>query len=141
MVANDFTYDFFDSEEDIDFGFESQPFQFSNLNRLSNRNWRVCVDEPFKNCEKIYPTQQRKVKEFLSSLEVRVVNRVIVFGSSTTGACRIDSDLDVFVELTGKVTLKLPCFDFELDLWTNFMVDDRLLEEIESTGVVVLGGD
>lgn len=27
--------------------------------------WKICVEEPFMNCQKIYPIQQKKVKSLL----------------------------------------------------------------------------
>lgn len=93
-----------------------------------------------QNLERIYPKQRKKVKMLLEEIlrtSRENVNRVIVFGSSATGMCHPGSDVDIYVDLKSK---PIKCINkympFEFDLWTNFMVDERLLREIER-GVVV----
>lgn len=105
--------------------------------------WKVCIQEPFNNCEKIYPIQQRKVKEMLDMFSKNSnVLRVIVFGSSVSERCHVGSDVDIYVELShNQKELVSECFDFVYDVWTNFMVDERLLKEIKSKGVIVYERD
>lgn len=43
----------------------------------------------------------------------------------------------MYVELSEKTFLERPKLGTELDIWTNFDVDDRLLMEIVEKGVVV----
>lgn len=31
--------------------------------QIKKKEWRVCIQDPFENCEKIYPIQQKKVKQ------------------------------------------------------------------------------
>lgn len=100
--------------------------------------WKVCIDRPFPNCERIYPIQQRKVRALLVDLiQNESVQRVVVFGSSTTERCHQGSDVDLYVELTSENAPSLHPHDFPFDLWTNHMVDERLRDEIERTGVTV----
>lgn len=102
--------------------------------------WKVCVmqSERFRNVEKIFPTQQRDVSVLVKDFSTcPAVKRIVVFGSSVTSACNPWSDLDVFVELTEEVRLKKPKLGTEIDLWTSFDVDERLMLEIAEKGVVV----
>ena len=101
-------------------------------------SWKVCIDEPFTNCERIYPLQQRKVRALLDELEGDLcVKSVTVFGSSVTDRCHIGSDVDLFAELTCDKTALSRSYDFEYDFWSNYTADERLRREIERNGVVV----
>lgn len=105
--------------------------------------WKICIEEPFMNCEKIYPIQQKKVKQLLDIIaKNEYVNKIIIFGSSVTDRCHIGSDIDIYVELDKEVKgLIDDAVYFVYDLWTNFMVDNRLLNEIERKGVIVYDRD
>ena len=98
----------------------------------------ICIDEPFLNVEKIYPIQQRKVKELINDIkENNKIKRIIIFGSSVTDKCHIGSDVDIYVETqTNNIELKNQ-HNFEYDLWTNNTVDKRLMKEINDKGVIV----
>lgn len=115
----------------------------SEANRFyipEKRQWRVCVDAPFDNCERIYPIQQRKVRELLDDVtQIPAVRRVVIFGSSVTQRCHQGSDVDVYVEMSEDVNPVQKYHDFPYDLWTNYTADDRLKAEIEERGVVVYG--
>lgn len=101
--------------------------------------WKVCIDRPFSNCERIYPIQQRKIRALIDYLSGNSnVELITVFGSSVTNMCHIDSDVDIYVKLNkpeGNLVHKY--FDFVFDLWTNYTVDDRLKYEISKKGVIV----
>lgn len=100
--------------------------------------WKVCIDKPFKNASKIFPTQQRDVARIVESVKLDSnVKSVTIFGSSVTWGCNPWSDIDVYYEL--KEEKKLPKVKLEnpRDAWTNFTVDETLLEEIQTKGVVV----
>lgn len=103
------------------------------------RCWRVCIKEPFQNCECIYPIQQSRVKELIRILSSdENVKRILIFGSSITDHCHIDSDVDVYIELMkDKACSVREYLDFAYDLWTNYSVDERLQREILKTGVPV----
>ena len=102
--------------------------------------WKVCIPDPFPNCERVYPLQQRKVRQLLDALRGNdAVKSVTIFGSSVPQRCRQDSDLDVYLELAdGDGEVKI-AFDFPCDLWTNRTADERLKREIEQKGVRVYG--
>ena len=100
--------------------------------------WRICIDKPFVNCERIYPIQQRKIKELLDDVtRDSNVRKVIVFGSSVTQRCHQGSDVDLYIELDEAGNPITEVHDFPYDLWTNYTADDRLLREIADRGVVV----
>lgn len=103
------------------------------------RKWNICIDRPFKNCSFVYPIQQRKVRALIDELSKNEnVLLIVIFGSSVSERCHIDSDVDVYVRLQHEQHNLIPCcFDFAYDLWTNFTVDDRLKEEIRKGGVWV----
>lgn len=100
--------------------------------------WRICIDEPFLNCERIYPIQQWKVKELLDDVtRDSAVKKVVVFGSSVTQRCHQGSDVDVYIELDENRNPISQAHDFPYDLWTNHSADARLLDEIARKGVTV----
>lgn len=112
---------------------------FGTLPEIGERNpYKVCIAHPFLNADKIYPIQQNRVREVIDACSNNEsVARIIVFGSSVSDRCREDSDLDIYVEMKENSKPFNKIFDFELDLWTNYMVDKQLLKEIDETGVVV----
>lgn len=102
-------------------------------------SWRVCIANPFDNCERIYPLQQRKVRELIDDIiESENATAIWVFGSSVTESCHIGSDVDLFIETESTSPVKL-AHDFEYDAWTSATVDDRLKAEIMRKGVKVYG--
>ena len=102
--------------------------------------FKICIDEPFKNCEFIYPIQQRKVKELITDICSNTTpEKIIVFGSSVTESCHIGSDIDIYAELPSDLRPITRFHDFEYDFWSNFSVDERFKIEILKKGVVVYG--
>ena len=103
------------------------------------KRWKIVIKNSFKNCEFIYPIQQKKVSQIIEYLKTNeYVNKVIIFGSSVTERCTINSDVDIYVELTKNINIfKNKYFNFVYDLWTNFQVDENLYKEIKEKGVVV----
>ena len=105
--------------------------------------WKICIDNPFRNCEHIYPIQQHKVREVIDAVSNDCnVKKIVIFGSSTGPACHTGSDVDIYFEVTEDVN-PLNCCGFmagwKYDAFTNFMVDSRLLKEITKKGVTVYG--
>ncbi len=120
----------------------AQGFSMKELTMDPPGEWKICIPDPFLNCEKIYPIQQKKVKEFLSAAcERNDIRKIIVFGSSTSNRCHCGSDVDFYVETDKKVKLNLPALTFVCDIWTNHTVDERLYKEIMKKGVVVYDKD
>lgn len=103
-------------------------------------SWRVCIDRPFDQCHRVYPTQQRKVRELIDDI-VRddAVKSVTVFGSSVTERCHRGSDVDVYVEMASDCNPVMETHDFPFGLWTNYTADESLKAEIARTGVTVYG--
>lgn len=103
------------------------------------KEWRVCIQDPFDNCEKIYPIQQKKVQQMISNLKDDTnVEKIIVFGSSVQDTCHTGSDVDFYVVLKQdrKIIFK-ETLSFIYDIWTNYTVDSRMYEEIKKKGVTV----
>lgn len=102
--------------------------------------WKVCIEDPFENCERIYPIQQRKVKSLIDDIvDDNEVRSIIVFGSSITERCHIGSDVDIYVDIDAGANLISETHDFTFDLWTTATADDRLKDEIFKKGVRVYG--
>lgn len=101
--------------------------------------WKICIEKPFLNCERVYPIQQRKVNSLINDLTANnSIDRIIIFGSSVTDRCHIGADVDIYVESEDDIKLN-NIYDFEYDLWTNKSADERLKKEISSKGVIVYG--
>ena len=102
-------------------------------------SWKVCIDEPFPNCDKVYPIQQHKVREVIDDVtKGGAVRSIWVFGSSVTERCHMGSDVDVFVDSDAEGLLTEP-HDFKIDLWMNATADKRLKDEVFTKGVKVYG--
>jgi len=118
----------------------AQTPEILSLKTDTTKPFRICIKDPFPNCSKIYPLQQKKIRAILDAVKDDLnVKRVMIFGSSTTYSCTIDSDVDVFIELKKDRPIDISGISYEFDLWTNYNVDERLLKEIEKTGVKVYG--
>ena len=100
---------------------------------------KVCIDNPFMNCDKIHPLQQRKVRQLYDELSAKDnVQEIIIFGSSVTNRCHTGSDVDLYVTLKNDENRLINSYmQFLFDLWTNYSVDERLLNEIKKTGVKI----
>ena len=110
-----------------------------HLYKNKSKNWKVCINNPFMNTNKIYPIQQRKVRELINDITKnnKDIKKIVIFGSSINDKCHIGSDVDIYVESDSKQIKINEQHDFEYDLWTNYSVDERLKKEIEKKGVIV----
>ena len=100
--------------------------------------YKIVINQPFMNCDRVYTIQQRKVKELIDYLESNEnVNSIIIFGSSVSDRCHVGSDVDIYVELEKEEKLINKYFAFVFDLWTNFSADEYLKKEINNKGVLV----
>lgn len=100
--------------------------------------WKICIKEPFQNCEYIYPIQQKKISHLLSFFKQDTnIKSVYVFGSSISERCHIGSDIDLYLDLEEDKKVYYEANDFAVDLWTNYTVDKRLYEEIMKGCVLV----
>lgn len=120
----------------------------TNINEISNLrykykkknilSWKICIDKPFLNTNKIYPIQQRKVRQLIDDISANNnINKIIIFGSSVNDRCHIGSDVDVYVETNSENIILNDTYDFAYDLFTNHSVDDKFKNEIINKGVVV----
>ncbi len=106
--------------------------------RTTPGKWKICVSSPFLNCEKIHPIQQKRVGWVIDSLkDDRNIQDIVIFGSSVTDRCHVGCDVDIFVRLDEDKTVLMEAFPFAYDIWTNFTVDSRMLDEINKNGVIV----
>lgn len=104
--------------------------------------WRLCIEKPFLNVQKIFPTKQRDVAKIIDSVKAdRNIKRVMIFGSSVTSACNPWSDIDVYYEKEQNLKYPVVICESGLDKWSNFDADDNLMREISRTGVVVYERD
>lgn len=101
--------------------------------------WKAFA-KPYKNINRIFPTKQKDVGEMVEVCKKdENIQKVIVFGSSVTPLCNPWSDIDIYFEM------KEPRSNFPstgsrtaiFDKWDNFSVDDDLMHEIATKGVVV----
>lgn len=100
----------------------------------------LAVTKPFKNINLIFPTKQKDVRKMIEVCKKdKNIRKIIIFGSSTTSLCTPWSDIDIYFEFK-KEPNSYPSTGSNnavFDKWDNFTVDDRLLDEIKKTGVVV----
>ena len=119
------------------------PLFYKRKTADQKKEWRVCIQDPFGNCEKIYPIQQKKVKQMINNIkEDSNVEKIVVFGSSVQDTCHMGSDVDFYIVLKQdqKITFK-ETLSFIYDIWTNYTVDSRMYEEITKKGVTVYERD
>ncbi len=100
--------------------------------------WEIFINHPFLNCKKIHPMQQKKVRILIDSLQTdHNVEKIVIFGSSVSGKCHVDSDVDIYITLKENKRIRINVCDFLYDVWTNFTVDNRMRKEIDEKGVTV----
>lgn len=106
---------------------------------LINKN-----NESISNIERVYPIQQEDVSRVLQGIiSTGKAKKVVIFGSSVSCRCSLLSDIDVYCELDKNFEFTEPYSackvlpETPIDIWTNYMVNDILLEEINRRGVVV----
>lgn len=119
------------------------PLFYKRKTADQKKEWRVCIQDPFENCENIYPIQQKKVKQMINNIkEDSNVEKIVVFGSSVQDTCHMGSDVDFYIVLKQdqKITFK-ETLSFMYDIWTNYTVDSRMYEEITKKGVTVYERD
>ena len=119
------------------------PLFYKRKTADQKKEWRVCIQDPFEKSEKIYPIQQKKVKQMINNIkEDSNVEKIVVFGSSVQDTCHMGSDVDFYIVLKQdqKITFK-ETLSFMYDIWTNYTVDSRMYEEITKKGVTVYERD
>ena len=72
---------------------------FDTFDSSKMKYFPVCADRAVPNINRIYPIQQQYVVNIVSVAEkYNCIQRITIFGSSTSIKCTIDSDLDVCLE-------------------------------------------
>lgn len=100
--------------------------------------WKVFIADPFMNCNKIHPLQQKKVRTLLDALDMTHIKSVDIFGSSITMRCHNGSDVDIYITLDENADHLIKKYlPYKYDIWTNYTVDDRLYDEIKKHCVTV----
>lgn len=101
--------------------------------------WKIFC-KPFKNVQKIFPTKQKYIAKMVEICKSDPnIKKVIIFGSTVTAGCNPWSDIDIYFEVKDK-SKKLPGIKSHtqaFDKWSNFTVDQNLLNEIKKEGVIV----
>lgn len=106
--------------------------------RKPQKTFRITNSKKYMNNERIHPIQQKRVQDIIESIkEYAEVEKIYIFGSSVEERCTYESDIDVYVELTKDINVKNYNVDVPVDFWTNFNVDNEMLKEIKSKGVIV----
>lgn len=100
--------------------------------------WKEINGVSFLNQSKIFPTQQKDVGTMIDAFQkYEDVQKIVIFGSSVTSACNPWSDIDAYVQLANNIHIQKPQVDTDIDLWTNYDIDERLQQEITEKGVIV----
>ncbi len=106
----------------------------------------VVVKTDCKNIDRIYPLKQKQVSEICSlASRFPAVRKIVVFGSSVTPKCNIDSDLDLCIDADISDGLKIyeiqnaigKICDWNCDIIMFSNMGNTLRETIQREGVVV----
>lgn len=98
------------------------------------------------NIGRIYPLKQKQVAKIYDEVKTNdIVRRVIIFGSSVTGKCHIDSDLDICIDADVSDGMKVyelqkqigTICDWNCDILMYSNLGDRLKRTVEQEGVVI----
>lgn len=117
-------------------------FELLKINIPQKSCWKICIENPFLNCDRIYPIQQKKVKELINDIaKNRNVKSIVIFGSSVTEKCHMGSDVDLYCEMEKDEMPVTGTHLFEYDFWNNYSADNRIINEINKKGVVVYERD
>ena len=66
------------------------PLFYKRKTADQKKEWRVCIQDPFENCEKVYPIQQKKVKQMINNIkEDSNVEKKDEFGSILQDTCHM----------------------------------------------------
>lgn len=113
---------------------------------LKIKDFPVVVNTDCKNIRRIYPLKQRTVaKIYEAALNHEVIRKIYVFGSSVTGRCNIDSDLDICIDADTSDGMKIyhmqkevgDICDWNCDIVMYSNIGERLKKTIQEEGVVI----
>lgn len=95
----------------------------------------------FPNANRVHPLMQNRIEKLIRELERdQNIRRMILFGSSLEFRCNSTSDIDLYIEKydSEKKLAYFPELDCEIDIITNLKSDNKLYQEIEQTGLLLL---
>ena len=113
---------------------------------LQMTNFPVVVETDCKNIHRIYPLKQRTVaKLYEIASNYQVIRKIYVFGSSVTGKCNIDSDLDICIDADTSDGMKIyhmqkevgDICDWNCDIVMYCNIGERLKRMVQEEGVVI----
>lgn len=103
-------------------------------------DFEIVAEELFKNINHIHPLKQNDILKIVKNTACMPdVEYIIVFGSSVRFDCNSLSDIDILVKSNrDSYEFSLPDdINSDVDVIHYWRADDRLLEEIANTGVLV----
>lgn len=113
---------------------------------LKIKDFPVVVRTDCKNIRRIYPSKQKDVANIYdAALNHEVIRKIYEFGSSVTGRCNIDSDLDIFIDEDTSDGVKIFHIQKEVgdicgwncDIVMYSSAGERLKKTIQEEGVVI----
>ena len=113
---------------------------------LHLKKFPVVVHSNSKNLSRIYPLKQRQVDRICRhAKDYPEIRRIIIFGSSITPKCHIDSDLDICIDEKSGDGMRIyeiqkmigEICDWNCDIVMYSQLSGKLLETIDKEGVVV----
>lgn len=110
------------------------------------KHFPIVVKSECKELGRIYPLKQKEAAEIYEiAAQFPFVKRVFVFGSSTTGRCHIDSDLDICIDADTddgmqifqlqKAIGDLCNWNCDIVMYSN--IGNRLKDTIKREGVIL----
>ena len=113
---------------------------------LKMKDFPIVVKTDCKNIRRIYPLKQKTVAELYKvAPKYGIIRRIYVFGSSATGRCNIDSDLDTCIDADISDGMKIydmqkevgDICDWNCDIVMHSNIGERLKRTIQEEGVVI----
>ncbi len=110
------------------------------------KKFPVTIHTDCKNICRIYPLKQRQVSDIYQAAKAfPEIKRILIFGSSVTPRCRIDSDLDICIDETsgdGKKIFDMQKAMGDISGWNCDIVmfgnlGEKMKETVVKEGVVI----
>ena len=113
---------------------------------LELKRFPVVVNSDCRAMSKIYPLKQAEVEKIIEAAgQFSFVNKIYIFGSSVTGRCHIDSDLDICIDADTRDGMDIyrlqqvigEICDWNCDMVMYKNIGNRLKETIAKEGVII----
>ena len=113
---------------------------------LELKRFPVVVESDCRNISRVYPLKQAEAARIYDTAALfPFVKKIYLFGSSVTGRCHIDSDLDICIDVDTKDGMDIFRLQKEIGDICNWNCDmvmysnigDRLKETITKEGVII----